>query len=45
MEAYGYSINLTGMEPLPAQFVTGSTATSAFGAVANAPTVVTGSAA
>ena len=44
-DLYGYSITLTGLEPLPAQFISGSTATTPFGAVTNAPTVVTGSAA
>jgi hypothetical protein len=44
-DLYGYSITLQGLEPLPAQFISGSTATNAFASVSNAPTVVTGSAA
>jgi hypothetical protein len=44
-DLYGYSITLTGMEPLPAQFVSGSTASNPFASVGNTPTVVTGSAA
>ena len=44
-DLFGYSITMTGMEPLPAQFISGSTATNPFAAVGNAPTVVTGSAA
>ena len=43
-DLYGYSITLTGMEPLPAQFISGSTASNPFASVAPA-TVVTGSAA
>lgn len=43
-DMYGYSITFTGLEPLPAQFVSGSTATNPFASVGNAPTVVTGSA-
>jgi len=44
-DLYGYSITLTGLEPLPAQFISGSTSTNPFASVGNAPTVVTGSAA
>ena len=44
-DLYGYSVTLTGLEPLPAQFISGSTSTTPFGSVGNAPTVVTGSAA
>jgi len=44
-DLYGYSINMTGMEPLPAQFISGSSASNPFGKVGNAPTVVSGSAA
>jgi hypothetical protein len=44
-DLYGYSVTMTGMEPLPAQFLTGSTATNPFaGMGASAPTVVSGSA-
>ena len=44
-DLYGYSVTLTGLEPLPAQFISGSTSTNPFAGVTNAPTVVTGSAA
>jgi len=44
-DLFGYSITMTGLEPLPAQFVSGSTATDPFGFVGNPPTIVTGSAA
>ena len=45
-DLYGYSITMTGLEPLPAQFLSGSTATNPFaGMGATAPTVVSGSAA
>jgi hypothetical protein len=43
-DLYGYSITLTGMEPNPAAFISGSTASNPFAAVAPT-TVVTGSAA
>jgi hypothetical protein len=43
-DLYGYSVTMTGLEPLPAQFLSGSTATNPFAGVANAPTVVSGSA-
>lgn len=41
-DLYGYSVTLTGQEPLPAAFVSGSTFNSAFGALATAPTIVYG---
>jgi len=46
-DLYGYSVTLTGMEKLPAAFVTGSTQFNPFGAAALTvkPTVVSGSAA
>jgi hypothetical protein len=43
-DLYGYSITMTGMEPLPAQFISGSTSTNPFASVGNPPTVVSGSA-
>jgi hypothetical protein len=43
-DLYGYSVTFTGMEQLPAAFLSGSTTTSPFGGLVNAPTVVTGSA-
>jgi hypothetical protein len=43
-DLYGYSITMTGMEPLPAQFLSGSTATNPFAGMGNPPTVVSGSA-
>ena len=43
-DLYGYSATFTGMEHLPAAFLSGSTATNPFGALITAPTVVTGSA-
>ena len=43
-DLFGYSITMTGLEPLPAQFVSGSTPTNPFSLVGNPPTVVTGSA-
>ena len=43
-DLYGYSITMTGLEPLPAQFISGSTSTNPFAGVGNAPTVVSGSA-
>ena len=39
---YGYKYTFTGMEPLPANFLSGSTATNPFAGVANAPTIVYG---
>jgi len=44
-DLYGYSVTFTGLEPLPAGFVSGSTAINPFGKVGNAPTIVSGSAA
>ena len=42
-DLYGYSITLTGMEPVPANFITGSTsATNPFGSATNQPTIVYG---
>jgi hypothetical protein len=41
-DLYGYSVTLTGLEPLPASFVSGSTFTSAFGALSTSPTIVYG---
>ena len=43
-DLYGYSATFTGMEQLPAAFLSGSTTTYPFGGLSNAPTVVTGSA-
>jgi len=43
-DLYGYSVTMTGLEPLPAQFLSGSTATNPFAGMGNAPTVVSGSA-
>jgi hypothetical protein len=43
-DLYGYSISMTGLEQLPASFISGSTTGSAFANIA-APTIVTGSAA
>jgi hypothetical protein len=44
-DMFGYSITMTGLEPLPAQFISGSSSTNPFGKVGNSPTVVSGSAA
>ncbi len=41
-DLYGYSITFTGQEQFPASFVTGSTFGNPFGAVANPPTIVSG---
>ena len=41
-DLYGYSVTFTGLEPLPASFVSGSTFTSAFGALSTSPTIVYG---
>lgn len=41
-DLYGYSITLTGGEPIPASFVSGSTFASAFGALIVQPTIVQG---
>jgi hypothetical protein len=39
----GYTAVFTGNEPLPANFITGSTLANPFAGVSNAPTVVYGS--
>jgi len=39
----GYTMQFTGNESLPANFISGSTLTNPFAGVGNAPTVVTGS--
>ena len=44
-DLYGYSVTFTGLEPLPAGFVSGSTAINPFGKIGNAPTIMYGSAA
>ena len=44
-DLYGYSVTFTGLEPLPAGFVSGSTAINPFGKIGNAPTIVYGRAA
>jgi len=41
-DLYGYSITMTGQEQFPASFISGSTFGNPFGAVTNAPTIVTG---
>ena len=41
-DKYGYSLTFTGLEALPANFVSGSTVASPFGAITNAPTIVYG---
>jgi hypothetical protein len=41
-DLYGYTATFTGQEPLPANFISGSTATNPFASVGNAPTVVYG---
>jgi hypothetical protein len=41
-DLYGYSITLTGMEKLPAAFISGSNTTTPFGFVSPAPTVTYG---
>jgi len=42
-DLYGYSITMTGMEKLPAAFLSGSTTTNAFAGLTVAPTIVYGS--
>ena len=42
-DKYGYSLTFTGLEALPANFVSGATTSLPFGTITNAPTVVTGS--
>jgi hypothetical protein len=40
-DLYGYSVTFTGTEPVPANFITGSTSTSnPFGSATNQPTIV-----
>lgn len=39
-DLYGYSITFTGMEQLPAPFISGSTTTSPFAGLATQPTIV-----
>lgn len=42
-DLFGYTAVFTGQEPLPANFLSGSTVSNPFASVANAPTVVYGS--
>ena len=42
-DKYGYSLTFTGLEALPANYVSGATVSLPFGTITNAPTVVTGS--
>lgn len=44
-DLYGYSVTFTGLEQLPAAFISGSTFGNPFGALSVKPTIVTGSAA
>jgi hypothetical protein len=44
-DLYGYSVTFTGLEQLPATFISGSTFGNPFGALTVKPTIVTGSAA
>lgn len=44
-DLYGYSVTFTGMEQLPAAFLSGSTTSNPFAGLAVQPTIVTGSAA
>ena len=41
-DLFGYTATFTGMEPLPANFLSGSTVSNPFASVSNAPTVVYG---
>ena len=41
-DLFGYTATFTGMEPLPANFISGSTVANPFASVGNAPTVVYG---
>jgi hypothetical protein len=41
-DKYGYSITFTGMEKLPANYLSGSTIANSFAGISNAPTVVSG---
>jgi hypothetical protein len=42
-DLYGYTATFTGQEPLPANFLSGSTESNPFAGISNKPTVVTGS--
>ena len=42
-DLYGYSVTLTGMEKLPAAFLSGSTTTNPFAGLISQPTIVYGS--
>ena len=44
-DLYGYSVTFTGLEQLPAAFISGSTAINPFGLLTVKPTIVSGSAA
>jgi hypothetical protein len=44
-DLYGYSVTFTGLEQLPAAFISGSTFGAPFAKIGNPPTIVTGSAA
>ena len=44
-DLYGYSVTFTGLEQLPAAFISGSTAINPFGQLTVKPTIVSGSAA
>jgi hypothetical protein len=44
-DLYGYSVTFTGMEQLPAAFLSGSTTSNPFAGLSVQPTIVTGSAA
>jgi hypothetical protein len=39
-DLYGYSVTLTGMEQLPAAFLSGSTTTNPFAGLSTQPTIV-----
>jgi len=41
-DLYGYTATFTGLEPLPANFISGSTESNPFAGVSNKPTVVVG---
>jgi len=41
-DLFGYTATFTGMEPLPANFISGSTVSNPFASVGNPPTVVYG---
>jgi hypothetical protein len=42
-DLYGYTATFTGLEPLPANFLSGSTTANPFAGISNKPTIVTGS--